>query len=143
MTVSWTDPAAALARPLDKVFRRGPQLSALAKLGIVTVEDLLRHYPRRYEKWGGELTPIENLPLGEEVMIFAEVVSAESRPMRNRPRQRMLLVTVTDGRRGLPMTFFNAVYLQSKLVPGVQAFFSGTVGMYRNKPQLTHPKHHV
>ena len=80
MTVSWVDPAAALARPLRKVFNpRSKVLGGLESMGVETVGDLLRHYPRLYETWGGELTPIAGLPVGEQVTIYAEVVSAVSR----------------------------------------------------------------
>lgn len=143
MTVSWSDPDAALARPLEKVFRKGSVLTGLGRMGVVTIGDLLRHYPRRYERWGGELTPIAGLPVGEDVMIFAEIVSAKSVPMKSNPRNKMLMVTVTDGERELPMTFFNARYLETKLVPGSRAFFTGIVGTYKDRPQLTHPKHHM
>src|SRR5262245_59644086 len=109
MTVSWTDPEAALARPLSKLFStRKAFLKGLEAMGIETVADVLRHYPRRYETWGGGLTPIAGLPVGEQVTIYAEVLTAEARLMRNNPRQRMLQVTVTDGVDRLPMTFFNA-----------------------------------
>ena len=48
--------------------------------GIVSIDDLLRHYPRRYVV-RGELTDIALLGEGDEVTILAEVLSASNRPM--------------------------------------------------------------
>ncbi|MFN8077047.1 MAG: ATP-dependent DNA helicase RecG [Kineosporiaceae bacterium] len=124
--------------PLAKVFGRKAAVTGLAKLGVETVGDLLRHYPRRYESWA-ELSPIHALTEGEEATIVAEVVSASARPMRAR-RGELLQVTVTDGTDHLALTFFNAGRLRHVLKPGRRALFSGTVERYRGTLQLTHPK---
>jgi len=42
--------------------------------GMRTADDLLRHYPRRYEK-RGELTPLAELEPKTQVTVLAEVVS--------------------------------------------------------------------
>ncbi|MEW9503530.1 hypothetical protein, partial [Jeotgalibacillus marinus] len=65
----------ALGAPTAKLFERA--------FGMSTVADLLTHYPRRYAR-RGELTPIDSLPLGEQVTIVAEVRSVSSRQMRQR-----------------------------------------------------------
>ncbi|MFN5559077.1 MAG: hypothetical protein ACK472_06335, partial [Rhodoluna sp.] len=47
---------------------------ALAKsLGLVTLADLLTHYPRRYTS-RGELTKISEIPVGESATLIADVV---------------------------------------------------------------------
>ena len=121
---------------------KGAVGSTATKLGtqldLHTVGDLLRHYPRRYEH-RGQLTPIRDLPLGENVTILAEVRSATARPMRQR-RGEMLTAVVTDGVDTLNLTFFNARGIKHAVVPGRRALFSGTVGRWQGKPQLTHPK---
>ncbi|MEJ2579041.1 MAG: ATP-dependent DNA helicase RecG [Kineosporiaceae bacterium] len=132
--------SARLREPLAKAL--GTRSAAgLGKLGLDTVGDLLRHYPRRYQRWG-DLTPLRELPQGEEATILAEVVSATSRRMRSR-RGELLSVVVSDGADRLDLTFFNASRLKHVLRPGRRGLFSGTVGRYQGKPQLTHPKLHL
>ncbi len=115
---------------------------ALDKLGLVTVEDLVRHYPRRYSA-PGELTDMAALRDGEHVTVMAQVRTATIRQMRSRGGA-MLEVVVTDGRHSLSLTFFakRAGVLrmhEDKLRPGRVGLFTGTAGSYKGKRQLVHP----
>ena len=84
----------------------GRTADALRKgLGLTTVEDLLRHYPRRYAE-RGELTDLSTLMVGEQATVLAEVRSVTVRPMRNR-RVSLLEAIVTDGQAAMSLTFFN------------------------------------
>jgi ATP-dependent DNA helicase RecG len=130
-----------LDEPLAKALGVRSKGAGLTQLGLETVGDLLRHYPRRYQRWG-ELTPLRQLPEGEEVTILAEVVKATSRQMKTR-RGELLQCVVTDGTDTLDLTFFNARNLKRMLVPGRVGLFSGVVGRYQGRPQLTHPKLHL
>ncbi|MFP5072259.1 ATP-dependent DNA helicase RecG [Pseudonocardia nantongensis] len=112
---------------------------ALAPLGLHTVGDLLRHYPRRYVD-RGRLTDIAGLVAGEHVTVVAQVERAELRDMRQR-RGKMLKAVIRDEKGGeLECTFFNGRKLQGFVRAGVRGVFSGKVGMFRQKPQLTHPQ---
>ncbi|WP_193509976.1 ATP-dependent DNA helicase RecG [Cryobacterium sp. BB736] len=108
-------------------------------LGLVTVGDLLSHYPRRYAS-RGELTDLGRLPLDETVTIVAEVLGASKRKMRER-RGEILEVTIGDGKGIMTLTFFGkGAYLPEKdLIPGVRGIFAGKVSSYNNRRQLTHP----
>ncbi|WP_402469055.1 ATP-dependent DNA helicase RecG [Isoptericola aurantiacus] len=114
----------------------------LEKMGLVTVDDLLRHYPRRYGD-PGTLTDMDRLQLGEHVTVMARVASATVRQMRSRGGA-LLQATVTDGRHELALTFFakRAGALrphEDKLRPGRSGLFTGVVSEYRGTRQLTHP----
>ncbi|MDE0572772.1 ATP-dependent DNA helicase RecG [Demequina sp. B12] len=116
--------------------------NGLAKLGVETVGDLVRHYPRRYGA-PGEMTNIGQLHLGEHVTVMAQVRSAQVRSMRSRGGA-MLEAIVTDGSETLQLTFFakRAGVLrmhEDKLRAGRTGLFTGTVGEYRGRRQLTHP----
>lgn len=130
-----------LAEPLSRVLG-ARTAGGLAKLGLETVEDLLRHYPRRYGS-PGERTDMSALAVGEHVTVMAEVRSTQVRSMRSRGGA-MLEAIVTDGHDTLQLTFFakRAGVLrmhESKLKPGSTGLFTGTVGDYRGRRQLTHP----
>ncbi|SKC67033.1 ATP-dependent DNA helicase RecG [Krasilnikoviella flava] len=114
----------------------------LAKLGLTTVGDLLRHYPRRYGD-PGTLTDMDRLALGEHVTVMARVSRATVRTMRSRAGA-MLQAVVTDGRQELALTFFakrgGALRPhEEKLRPGRVGLFTGVVSEYRGTRQLTHP----
>jgi ATP-dependent DNA helicase RecG len=132
-------PPDPLAEPLAKGVLRGAAASKLEKaLGLVTVGDLLRYYPRRYQDLA-TLTPIRDLAVGEPVTILAEVERMSLRQMRSR-RGSILSVVVTDGRDRLELTFFQGQKMRHLLAEGQRALFSGTVDVYRGKQQLTHPE---
>jgi ATP-dependent DNA helicase RecG len=136
---------ARLDRPLAREL--GPTGRALEKhLGLRTVGDLLHHFPRRYAR-RGELTDIASLVVGEVATVFAEVVQARVRPMRQR-RGQIVQATVTDGHRRRRPTLFTqnrgiAEHWARQLAPGTQAMFSGKVDSYRGELQLVHPEFEV
>ncbi|WP_315549076.1 MULTISPECIES: ATP-dependent DNA helicase RecG [Microbacterium] len=123
----------ALGAATAKLFERA--------FGMDTVADLLTHYPRRYAR-RGELTPIDSLPLGEQVTIVAEVRSVSSRSMKQR-RGSILEVVISDGAGALVLTFFNQSWRQNDLQVGRQGIFSGKVGVFKGHQQLTHPDYQL
>ena len=128
-------------RPLERVLG-DRSAAALAKLGLSTVEDLLRHYPRRYQD-RGRLTDLRGLPVGDHVTVMARVQDVTMRTMRSR-KGAILSATISDGSDELLLTFFarheGALSgHRRRLVPGAVGLFTGTVSDYRGQRQLTHP----
>jgi len=107
-------------------------------LGLLTVGDLLRHYPRRYYT-RGELTPLDSLREGDHATVLAQVAKTKYVP----PPSQRLEVTVTDGTGVLQLTFFGKVarYHERTLQPGVLGMFAGTVSTFRRHRQLVHPEY--
>jgi ATP-dependent DNA helicase RecG len=126
---------------LDRVLGDKTAKSFAKNLGLVSVADLLQHYPRRYSS-RGELTPITNLPVGESVSIVAEVVDARERRTKGRV-SHILEVRITDGSGFLSLTFFNQAWRQKSLVPGTRGLFAGKIGEYQGKLQLAHPDYEL
>lgn len=118
----------------------------LAGLGLHTVGELLRHYPRRYAA-PGTFTDLGSLVRGEHVTVMAEVRQATVRHMRTRGGA-LLEAIVSDGTRELSLTFFGGrpgalrVH-ETRLQPGRVGFFTGTVGEYRGRLQLAHPDYQL
>ena len=119
-------------------------------LGITTVGGLLNYFPRRYLS-RGELTPISEVPLDEEVTLIARVVSNSTRPMRAR-RGSLTDVVISDDAGGaastraagalpgtLKVSFFNGFRAKAELQPGRRAMFSGKVTRYAGSLGLTNP----
>lgn len=105
--------------------------------GYSTIEDLLRHYPRRYVA-RGELTDIDQLKDGDEVTVLAEIVDTNNRPMRGR-KGSILEVKVSDGKKKLSLTFFNQAWREREMRVGRVGLFAGKIGSYRGVRQLAHP----
>ena len=127
-----------LDQPLASVVG-GKSAKALHKaFEMNTVEDLLRHYPRRYAE-RGDLTDLAALVDGESVTVLAEVASVTVRPMRQR-RGSLLEAVVTDGRGTLSLTFFNQKWREGTLRPGRRGLFAGQVSSFHGKRQLAHPQ---
>jgi ATP-dependent DNA helicase RecG len=129
-----------LDRPLTKRFN-AHQAKLLAGLGLRTIGDLLRHYPRRYAE-PGQLTDLAGLAVGEHVTVVAQVQSATVRTTRH--GKGLMEVQVTDGRGRLRLAFFaNHPKRLSRherfLVPGRRGLFTGEVSAYQGSLQLAHP----
>ncbi|HVM29060.1 MAG TPA: ATP-dependent DNA helicase RecG [Mycobacteriales bacterium] len=118
----------------------GKTAKGLAALGIATVGDLLRHYPRRYAE-RGQLTPVGDLQDGEHVTVVGEVVTSTHRVARS--GKPMAEVVVTDGSGELKLTFFGraAKWNADKLRRGSRGLFAGTVSTFNKQRQLTHPEY--
>ncbi|MDI3211835.1 ATP-dependent DNA helicase RecG [Arthrobacter sp. AL12] len=131
---------------LDLERRIGKRSAAVIEkhLGITTVGGLLNHFPRRYMD-RGELTPISEVPLDEDVTLIARVVSSSTRFMKTR-RGSLTDVVITDdagagtGRPGtLTVSFFNGHRAKAELQPGRRALFSGKITRYGGALGLTNP----
>ncbi|MBV8932185.1 MAG: ATP-dependent DNA helicase RecG [Kutzneria sp.] len=124
--------------PLEPLLGRKSARALETALGLRTVGDLLRHYPRRYAE-RGELTNIASLELDEHVTVLAEVQKVSKRSMKSR-RGTITEVVVTDGSRPLTLVFFARVAELGKLVPGRRGLFAGKVGRFNRTLQLAHPE---
>ena len=116
-------------------------------LGLHTVGDLLRHFPRRYVK-AGELTQVQDLHVGEMLTVVGEIARSDLRQYRDRrtgrTAYRLETVLQTDGPQ-LRMTFFaknghTAQWQAGRLAVGRRGVFVGQVSTFRGEWQLTNPK---
>jgi len=116
-----------LERELDVLPGVGVTLKRkLAKLGLVTLRDLLEHRPHRYES-AVEEVPIAALGGGEEVAIAGEVLNVSA---RRRGRLRIVTARISDGTASVAATWFNQPWLEAQLQPGVHVRLRGKPGRY-------------
>ena len=117
------------------------------RLGLRTVEDLLRHFPRRYIKTG-ELTRIDELREGQVLTLVGQIVDSEVKTYRDRrtgrPAYRLETVLKTAG-HSLTMTFFAktervVAWNARRLVAGRRGVFLGKAHNFRGQWQLTNPQ---
>ncbi|WP_127782695.1 ATP-dependent DNA helicase RecG [Rhodococcus sp. X156] len=130
---------AQLTDPLGHVLGEKAGKALAKTLDLHTVDDLLRHYPRRYAE-RGELTSIAGLEEDEHVTVMARIAKVDLRKMQQR-RGTILTLTITDGRSELTCTYFNQPHLAKELTRGRRGLFAGKVSRYRRSLQLTNPQY--
>jgi ATP-dependent DNA helicase RecG len=130
---------AALTDRLDYVLGKKAAGPLEEHFGIRTVNDLLRHYPRKYNVGMSVLGEGEELEEGEHVT-FVDVITKVELKWTNRPPKRQYMVVTLGHRRPkVTATFFNVKYLKNSLTEGLRVMLSGEVGYFRGTLQLTHP----
>lgn len=105
---------------------------------IVTVGDLLHHYPRRYAELG-RLTDLSQLEVGQHVTIMARVGTAKNASFGPGGRRTRTEVVVTDGTGSLTLTFFQQSWRLKQMEPGSLGLAAGVVSAFNGRLQLTHP----
>lgn len=108
------------------------------KLGILTLSDLLCHYPRRYLDFSKPYS-IAEAPADTECVVKAEVFAKPCGRILPGGR-RMERITAGDDVSSLEITWFNNPYAAQKLELGQEYYFQGIVtgGMLRR--QMVNPQ---
>ncbi|MDR7253561.1 ATP-dependent DNA helicase RecG [Nocardioides sp. BE266] len=132
--------------PIGAVFGNHHKKRKLAEegLGLATVGDLLRHFPRRYVA-ATELSEVATPVVGEQLTIVGEVRSCDSAPFfaGNRRQFRTTVRLRTDG-PDFSVTLFSPYQGQAdrheaEFRPGSRAVFTGKAKQFRGSWQLDQP----
>jgi ATP-dependent DNA helicase RecG len=137
--IRWSSKLASVAG------RQAPKIEKA--FGYTTVGELLRHYPRRYVA-KGSLSDLGALVVDEHVTVIAKVMRVEQHAYADRRRGGMayrLEVAVATGDHELVLTFFDkkehtATWRRARIRVGMHGIFSGKLGRFRNRWQLTNPQ---
>ncbi len=128
------------AIPLTSLKGVGVKLSdKLAKIGILNVQDLLFHLPRKYED-RTKITSLHNIHLGEHCTIVGYVQSANIQFSR----MKTMLVTLSDGTSKICLRFFNfnaAMHRSFAVGAKVRAF--GEIKRGRFMAEMHHPEYQI
>ncbi len=108
------------------------------KLGIVTLRDLLRHFPRTYEDWSNPL-PLSEATVGETVCVRGYVTTSVQ---EHRVRKGMTLYrfTVSDGQSRATVTLFNNPYTAEKIRRGEEILLYGQIKGDDRRLEMTSPQ---
>lgn len=110
-----------------------------AKLGVLTIYDLLHLYPRTYEDWS-QPCAIREAPR-EEPCCVRVTVTQEMKAAYTRTGLVLYKGMVTDGHTPMEVTIFNSAYQAQKLRAGESYYLYGKIevgiGMaHMNSPQI-------
>lgn len=128
------------AVPLSSLTGVGASQSAkLAKLGLHTVQDLLFHFPLRYED-RTQLSTISDLLPGVYATVEAEVLNCNI----VFGRKRMMVCQLSDGTGVLTLRFFNFnAGMKNNLAHGRRVLAYGEVKRGQYGAEMIHPEYRV
>lgn len=128
---------AAHTLPVDEArFVDSARASALNKLGVSTIGDLLRHYPARYL----DLSHVVNLAdvrIGSDCTVVGRV--HEIKIKKPRPRLTITEVAIVDGTGVLLGVWFNQPYIERRFAVGESVAFAGKVELDYGLKQIKSP----
>ncbi|MDP6544833.1 MAG: ATP-dependent DNA helicase RecG [Phycisphaerae bacterium] len=112
----------------------------LTELGIKTVEDLLLHFPFRFDL-RKQAQAIASLA-GDEasVTVAGEVTALEDNRFGRRP---FFQATIRDETGSVLVKWFGGSYLRDKIKQGMQLAVSGKTSIYRKRMQFINPQFQI
>jgi ATP-dependent DNA helicase RecG len=127
---AWADAVTAVR------FVDAPRAESLARVGVTTVGDLVRHYPYRYLDLSTQ-APLARLPLGQDATAVGVV--HEVTVKRPRPRLSVTEVAITDDSGVLVGVWFNQSYMAQRFRAGERVAFAGKVTHQYGLRQMANP----
>lgn len=115
-----------------------PQASALRRLGILTIRDLLYHFPSRYEKAGASASTGALVP-GTKVSLIGMLSKLEAKRLwkSKRPATEGWF---TDQSGRVKVMWFNQPYMAKMAPQNTLVKVTGTVSGSAERPYITNPE---
>jgi len=131
--------------PVASVFGRSPKRKLVEEgLGITTVGELLRHFPRRYVETT-ELSEVGTPEVGQLLSVVGEVTSSAVKPFhRGRKTQFRTEVRIRTNGPSFSLSFFSPYAGQAnsyveQMAPGSRGLFTGKAKIFNGSWQLEQP----
>ncbi len=115
-----------------------PQLKALRRLGIVTIEDLLRHFPARYDSAGATATA-RSIIVGTKVTLFGMISGLKAKKLW-KSRRNATEGFFEDSSGRVKLMWFNQPYMASYVPERSVVKVTGTVGGNAERPYIANPE---
>ncbi len=110
----------------------------LTKLDLFTLNDLLHHYPRRYEDYS-KLVTIDQLIFDMETTVIGVVESVQTKDLPKR-KIKITEALINDNTGWLRLTWFNQPWIERQFRPKTTVAVSGTIENYLGKPVINNPQ---
>ncbi len=125
-----------LTTKLESIRGVGPKTAAqLESAGLVTVNDLLRFFPRKHEDFSA-VTAIADISPGKNTI---KAVCENTDIKRVKRGMTVTTATLSDGTGKLRAVWFNQPYRATQFKAGEEYYFSGEFEFRYNRYQLTNP----
>lgn len=117
---------------------KADQKSALTRLGIRTIRDLLYHFPARYEASGPSGT-VASVTAGTEVTLFGTIRKPETRKAW-KSRRPMAEAWLEDSSGRIKLMWFSQPYMAKMVADGMVVKASGRIAGTGTKLYLANPE---
>lgn len=125
--------------PLTKHFRLiDPQKAALKRMGITTIEDLLYHFPSRYERAGASARITELTP-GAKVTLYGVLSKLKAKKLW-KSRRTATTGVIEDASGSVALMWFNQPYIASYYPDGSSVKLTGMVTGKPGKLYIANPE---
>jgi len=130
----------SLATPIEKIAGIGPiYQKKLKKLKIKTVQDLLFHFPHRYEDFSN-IIPISKIKINEICTVSGKII--EIKTIRTWKKRMFITHAIIEDKTGaIKATWFNRPYLTKILKKGDNIFVSGKVVISDREISFSNPSY--
>ena len=108
----------------------------LEYLGLLTVSDLINHYPFRYDDFSNLTSSLE-ANIGEKVTLQGEIWSIKN--VFTRSRKVLTQAIFNDGQSPVELTWFNSSWLTKQIKVGDRLQVSGKLNKYKGKMSIMMP----
>lgn len=127
-----------LTDSIKKIKGVGDKTAAcFGKLGISTVGDLLRHYPRSYDVYS---LPIPIRDITESSVVSVEGTVAGRTEIKNLRSIKIVSCIFQDPSGKIRLKWFNQLYLKNVLRPGTKMIMRGRVVRYGGELAIEQPR---
>lgn len=109
------------------------------KLGINSVYNLLRYYPRRHQDFS-QLKPINKINFGDELTVIGTIAQDLSTRITRNGRLKISETAISDGTGSLRIIWFNKPFLSKQLYRGVSIVVSGKIDVYLGRLVINNPE---
>ena len=117
---------------------RTDQKKALEKLGVLTIRDLLYHFPARYENAGPTGT-IAGVTPGAEVTLYGTISKPKTRKTWKN-RRPIAEAWLEDSSGKIKIIWFSQPYIAKSLADGMVVRATGHIAGTNEKPYLANPE---
>jgi len=131
-----------LDTPINRLPRINERyLKRFHKLGLVTIRDLLYHFPNRYDDFS-KIIPIRDLKLNDTATIQGEIVSIDN--IRTFKRRINITEAIVKDETGVVKTiWFNQPFLVKNIKEGKKISLSGKYSLGKKGPYLSNPSYEM
>ena len=127
-----------LSTPLTNLTGIGPGLLyKLKRLNLNTVEDLIYHFPFRYDDFSNTTSALD-AKIGESVTLQGEIWTISN--IYTRSRKIITKAIFNDGTSPIELTWFNSSWLTKQIQTGDRLQISGKITKYKNKLSIIAPR---